>query len=121
GQLPDAVTHQLVQVSGGGGDLVLVRNDVTARGVDAHPDAVELGDLLPHGHPGHQVADPAGPGGGRVTPHLSGDAGARGDVADGAAGAWFHQGEDSPIKRYRQRLTYRMLRAKLCGKPGWPH
>ncbi len=52
--------------------------------------------------------------------HREGSVGADGDVADRDTGAWFHQGEDSRIKRYRQRLTSPGRRAKLCGKPAGP-
>jgi hypothetical protein len=122
----------------GGGD--------PARGVPGPPGAerFKVGDQPP-GHVGGVAArvprdgpaqraqvvedslDPCGQVGGRaklpaegLRDSRDGDVGAGCDVADRDTRAWFHQGEDSRIKRYRQRLTSLMWRAKLCGKPARP-
>ena len=58
GELPEAVPDQLVPADPGGGQVVLVRCDLAAGRVHAHPDAVELGHLLRGGQLGQQVADP---------------------------------------------------------------
>ena len=46
GELPEAVPDQLVPADRRRGQVVLVRRDLAAGRVHAHPDAVELGHLL---------------------------------------------------------------------------
>ena len=57
GQLTDAVADQAVPLHRDLAELVLVRRDVATNRLDAHPDAVELGELLTRVHPRHEIAD----------------------------------------------------------------
>ena len=60
GQLAEAVGISSSQVDRLAGHVVLVRRDAAAGVVGADPDAVQLRDLLPQGHPGQQVGDAVG-------------------------------------------------------------
>ncbi len=71
GQLAEAEGDQLVPVVAGG-HLLLQRGDPVAVRGRAHPHAVQLGGLLPQGHPGEQVRHAGVGGQGGVAPRSGG-------------------------------------------------